>query len=240
MTHTYFVTGMTCKGCTAKVKTALQNIDGILNVDVRLEEPQVTIQMERHIPLKQLQAALNPLGKYKINTYSDTVQHQNETKTSWLRTYRPVLLLFAYILSIAVLLSVNDYHFDALKAMRIFMGSFFIAFSFFKILDLRGFADSYSAYDIIAKHFHAWGFIYAFIELLLGVCFILDLSPLATNLATLVVMLISLAGVVKSVLNKNTIKCACLGSIFNLPVSTVTIIEDGLMVVMSTVMLLLS
>lgn len=118
------------------------------------------------------------------------------------------------------------------------MGGFFIAFSFFKMLDLRGFADSYSGYDIIAKRFRAWGYIYAFVELFLGLLFVVDLCPLATNLITLLVMLVSLPGVVNSVLDKKKIKCACLGTVFNLPMSTVTIIEDGLMIVMSAAMLL--
>jgi hypothetical protein len=49
---------------------------------------------------------------------------------------------------------------------------------------------------------------------------------------------ISLIGVLKSVLNKRKIKCACLGDVFNLPMSTITVIEDSLMLVMSLIMLL--
>jgi hypothetical protein len=51
------------------------------------------------------------------------------------------------------------------------------------------------------------------------------------------VMSISIIGVLQSVLNKRKIKCACLGAVFNLPMSTITIIEDALMIGMSAVML---
>jgi hypothetical protein len=44
-------------------------------------------------------------------------------------------------------------------------------------------------------------------------------------------------GVIQSVVNKRKIRCACLGAVFNLPMSTVTIMEDLLMVVMSGMML---
>jgi hypothetical protein len=44
--------------------------------------------------------------------------------------------------------------------------------------------------------------------------------------------------VLQSVLNKQKIKCACLGAVFNLPMSTITIIEDGLMIAMSVTMLI--
>ncbi|RYF79325.1 MAG: heavy-metal-associated domain-containing protein, partial [Chitinophagaceae bacterium] len=122
--------------------------------------------------------------------------------------------------------------------MQNFMAAFFLVFSFFKLLDLKGFAESYSTYDIVAKGWMGWGYVYAFIELLLGVAFLTRFNPFITNAATFVVMTISIIGVLQSVLNKRKIKCACLGAVFNLPMSTVTIIEDGLMIAMSAVMLL--
>ncbi len=123
-------------------------------------------------------------------------------------------------------------------AMRVFMSGFFLVFSFFKMLNLSAFADSYSMYDVVAKKFKAWGYLYAFIELGLGIAFALNFSPIITNWVTLFVMTISIVGVLQSVLNKRKIQCACLGAVFNLPMSTVTIIEDALMIVMSAAMLI--
>ena len=121
--------------------------------------------------------------------------------------------------------------------MNIFMAGFFLSFSFFKMLDLEGFAESYSMYDIIAKKARPWGFIYAFIELALGLAYATGFKPILTNMVTLVVMTISITGVLQSVFNKRKIQCACLGAVFNLPMSTVTIIEDALMIAMSALML---
>ena len=59
------------------------------------------------------------------------------------------------------------------------------------------------------------------------------------NLITLGVMSVSIIGVLQSVFNKSKIQCACLGAVFNLPMSTVTIIEDGLMITMSLAMLVI-
>jgi hypothetical protein len=44
--------------------------------------------------------------------------------------------------------------------------------------------------------------------------------------------------VILAVANKQKIRCACLGTGFNLPMTTVTIIEDLLMVAMSAYMLI--
>jgi len=117
------------------------------------------------------------------------------------------------------------------------MAGFFLSFSFFKVLNLRGFADSYATYDIIAKRWKPYAFIYAFMELGLGVAFLTGFYPLFTNSATFIVMSISVIGVLQSVLNKKNIRCACLGDIFKIPMSTVTIIEDGLMISMSLFMI---
>ena len=93
-------------------------------------------------------------------------------------------------------------------------------------------------YDIVAKKLFFWGFAYPFIELGLGIAYAINFNPLTTSIVTLVVMLISIIGVLQSVLNKQKIQCACLGAVFNLPMSTVTIIEDALMIAMSAIMLL--
>jgi hypothetical protein len=113
------------------------------------------------------------------------------------------------------------------------MAGFFLVFSFFKLLNLKGFAESYSTYDIIAKKWLGWGYVYAFIELGLGLSYLLRFNPMLTNAVAFVVMSVSIVGVLQSVLNKRKIQCACLGAVFNLPMSTVTIIEDALMIAMS-------
>jgi hypothetical protein len=123
--------------------------------------------------------------------------------------------------------------------MRSFMAGFFLVFSFFKFLDIKGFANSYASYDLLAKRWMGWGYVYPFVELALGIAYLVDFDPFITNLATILVMGFSSIGVIQSVMNKRTIQCACLGTVFNLPMSTVTIIEDLLMVGMALWMLLL-
>lgn len=47
------------------------------------------------------------------------------------------------------------------------------------------------------------------------------------------------AGVANSLVNRRKVKCACLGSVFNLPMSTVTLIEDAGMAAMAAIMLVM-
>jgi hypothetical protein len=94
-------------------------------------------------------------------------------------------------------------------------------------------------YDVVAKKFPVWGYIYAFVELGLGLSYTTNMKSSFINYVTLVVMTVSIIGVLQSVFNKRKIKCACLGAVFNLPMSTVTIIEDALMIGMSIAMVIL-
>lgn len=230
---------MTCNGCVAKVKSELLKIGDITEADVQLTSPQATITMQKHIPVKTLQSALQKAGNYNIAEADGGMHHTApaaETR-SWFDTYKPIILIFFYITVVAMIAATSETGLNLMLGMRVFMSGFFLAFSFFKLLDLKGFADSYSTYDIIAKKFMAWGFIYPVIELLLGIAYAINYQPLITNVVTFVVVTVSIIGVILSVMNKRRIQCACLGAVFNLPMSTVTIIEDALMIIMSGIMM---
>jgi len=237
MTHTYQLTGMTCSSCENKVKNNLLILPDVTAVEVSKAENNAIISMDKHISLAVLQQALGgPDSKYQITseTHSDMAE---ETK-SWAATYKPILLIFGYVTAISLIVSVENSSMNFMVFMRVFMSGFFLTFSFFKMLNLKAFAESYAMYDIVAKKISAWGYIYAFIELALGLSFALNLSPVVVNWITLIVMSVSILGVLESVLNKKKIQCACLGSVFNLPMSTVTIVEDAIMIAMSAAMLI--
>lgn len=235
MTHTYQLTGMTCGSCEAKVKAALLMVENVTKVDVSKDENSATITMDKHIALQDFQKVLD--NKYQISAINHS-EVAEQTK-SWFETYKPILLIFGYITTVSLLIQSNNESFNLMQWMNHFMAGFFLIFSFFKMLNLKGFAESYVMYDVLAKRLPIWAYLYAFIELGLGLAFLSNFQPILTNWLTLIVMMISIIGVLQSVLNKKKIQCACLGAVFNLPMSTVTIIEDALMIAMSGAMLLM-
>lgn len=242
MTHTYNITGMTCSGCQAKVQSLLSKVHSVKNVTINLAKGEASIEMDKHIAEADLKAALKDYPKYQLSQtdqqHFDSPVFNEEEKRSWIETYKPILLIFGYLTSITLTVEWLSGEFAWMRWMNHFMSGFFIVFSFFKLLNLKGFAESYAMYDIVAKKWNGWGYVYAFTELALGLAFLTGFNPLLTNSITLVVMTVSIIGVLQSVLNKRKIKCACLGAVFNLPMSTVTIIEDALMMGMSAIMLL--
>ena len=241
MKHTYKVAGMTCSGCQAKVQGLLSKVNGVNNVSIDLPKGEASIEMAKHVPTQDLQAALKDYPKYQLTEPLVTPQPKafsvEDEKRSWFETYKPILLVFGYILGVTLLVEYSNGGFYWMRWMNHFMAGFFLVFSFFKLLNLQGFAKSYAMYDVIAKNWSGWGYLYPFVELALGIAFFTGLNPFITNGVTLLVMTASIVGVLQSVLNNRKIKCACLGAVFNLPMSTITIIEDALMILMSAVML---
>jgi copper chaperone CopZ len=233
--QTLSITGMTCGNCVAKVQKRLAEHPSITVAKVTLTPPLAEIESTQMFSNTELNAWLASIGHYQFsNNAPPSLPEKSAT------TYRPLLIILGYLLAVTASTLVASGHWDAMLAMRIFMGGFFITFSFFKLLDLRGFSDAYRSYDIIAKVWPGYGFIYPFIELSLGLAYLANFSPLVVNVITASVMAISFVGVLRAVISKKSIRCACLGTVFQLPMSTVTLIEDGLMLAMATGMVFLN
>jgi len=208
----------------------MNNIDGLESIEIDENMNSADIISSRNISLEELQNSLKSNSKYKISTTENII----ETKSGIWKTYKPLFIIASYILLISAIAARGDW----MTGMRYFMAGFFIVFSFFKMLDIPSFASSYRMYDIIAARIPGYGLVYPFIELGLGMLFLTNFMPKETNIVTLILMLIGSAGVLQSVLNKTKIRCACLGTVFNLPMSYITLIEDLLMAGMSIVMLM--
>tara|TARA_A100000164_G_C21319539_1_gene501453 strand:+ start:156 stop:536 length:381 start_codon:yes stop_codon:yes gene_type:complete len=122
--------------------------------------------------------------------------------------------------------------------MYIFMGLFFIVFSFFKFLDYQGFPDSFKRYDPLAKRIPGYAEIYPFIETFLGIAYLAELHLLLVLLITLVILSFTTFGVIRVLLEKSEIECACLGTAIKLPMTEATLIENTIMLSMSSILLI--
>ena len=241
MKTVYSVTGMTCNGCVKRVETTLAPFAE--SFEVTLDPPQAILKSPT-ADIATLNDALAKVGHYVLHAIEQpatkpiTSTQTESEKTSWFTTYKPLILVFSYILLVTLTVEYTYGEFILHRFMPNFMAGFFLFFSFFKLLDLAGFASSYAMYDLLAKRVYNYGFIYPFIELGLGIAYLINFKPILINAITLIVMLFSSIGVIIAVMNKQKIRCACLGTGFNLPMTTVTIIEDLLMAAMAAWMLI--
>jgi len=233
---------MTCGGCVASVTEKLSEVDGVESVDVDLEKEQAKIHMESPIPLADFKTALP--DKYTIEALESkksdsTLEGYGKAaqEKSKLQQLRPLILIFAYLFCAALLLNYQDWNTG--EAMLDFMGLFYIVFSFFKFLDLKGFPESFRMYDPLAKALPAYGWVYPFIELALGLLFLMRFQVQTALIVTIVILGITTVGVTKTLLDKKTIRCACLGTALKLPMTEATFIENSIMLVMAVSMLVM-
>ena len=242
MKHTYIIEGMTCGGCKASVEKYLREIDNVTNVIVNLEQGEAEIAMSNHIDAKTLQNALpekyllTEKPEKNIHTSSNASNFPIEEEKSKLQQLKPLLLIIFYIATASILLHYSNWSWSAF--MLDFMGLFYIVFSFFKMLDLKGFPDSFKMYDPLAKRIPIYGSIYPFIETALGLMFLLRFEVKIALIITLVILGITTIGVTKTLVDKKSIRCACLGTALKLPMTEATFIENTIMIVMAVLMLL--
>jgi len=235
----HFATNLRCSSCVTTIKPILDQESGIHRWEADMASSDKTLLIEGDITVHKLNQLLGQAGYEvlrEIEPMTSLPQHPAEPATS----YYPLALILAYLLGLVVLVEYTHGSWNTDRAMRYFMAGFFLVFSFFKLLNVTAFADAYMTYDVLARRARWYGLLYPFIELLLGIAYLIHFQPTLTNLVTVVVMGVSTIGVVESLLNKRKIRCACLGTVFNLPMSVVTLVEDTLMVAMAGAMLFMA
>ncbi len=241
MKHTYILTGMTCGGCLASVEKYLSEIKQITHVAIDLEKGEAEITMTSHVTIDILQKALPE--KYiitekvveKTAIASVVTGFSLEKEKTKFQQLKPLFLILFYITTAGVLLNYKNWSWESF--MFDFMGLFYIVFSFFKMLDLKGFPESFKMYDPLAKRVPFYGWIYPFIETALGLMFLLRFELNIALWITLIVLGITTIGVTRTLLDKKSIRCACLGTALKLPMTEATFIENAIMIIMAILML---
>lgn len=180
--------------------------------------------------------------KFKANpsAYLNSKHHFQQMDETRLRDFLPLVIVFAVILIFSFGTELYCRNWELMRWMRNFMASFFLIFGSLKLLNWSGFVEAYQTYDILAKRSVLYARAYPFIELGLGLAYLFKQDLAVVNIVTLIVMSLSSVGVAQALLKKQKIQCACLGVIFKIPMTKITLLEDILMGVMALIMLIYS
>ncbi len=150
----------------------------------------------------------------------------------------PLLSIFVVIFAGTVLTAIIQQDTSGMHLMMLFMGYFFLVFGGFKVLNLKKFAEAYGMYDTLAMKSQTYALAYPFIELALGVLYLTHTGGISRDIFALLLMAISTHGVWKALQKKEEIPCACLGMVFKVPMTKVTLFENALMLVMAAYMII--
>ncbi|MEG3092887.1 glutaredoxin family protein [Sphingomonas sp. PB1R3] len=154
-------------------------------------------------------------------------------------TYRPVAALFAMtaLMALAASQAVYATPFTARAA------EWFIAFSMtvlalLKLQNVESFATMFLNYDLLAKRWVPYSYIYPFAEGLAGVLMIARVATWASVPIALVIGGIGAVSVVKAVyIDRRDLKCACVGGASNVPLGFLSLTENLMMIGMAVWMM---
>ena len=231
----YKVEGMTCQGCADNIQNGLNNQSFVTKANVSLQESKLTIEADSGIDINSLNSIVTTLGNYKLrpnttNIFSEIINYFTSKK--------PIVIALSIVILSSLALQTSEETFSLNKWFMSYMGIFFIIFSFLKLLNVSGFSMTFKKYDLISKIIPGYANSYPFIELALGVLFLMRVQIPLALIITLIILGITTFGVTKTLLDKKSIQCACLGTALKLPMTKATFIENSIMIIMAIIMLI--
>ena len=154
-----------------------------------------------------------------------------------LSDYGPLvsLVLVAGLCAVAIAAGFGTLGMRAL--MHAYMGVLLSFFALLKLFDLRRFEEGFAMYDLLATRVGTYGLVYPFLELGLGLAYFAFVAPPVVYVATIALFGFGALGVVGALREGLDVDCPCMGSALSVPLSTVTLAEDLLMVAMAAVLL---
>lgn len=150
-------------------------------------------------------------------------------------SYRPVIALFAMtaLMAMAASWSVSGSVFT-LRAAEWFIAFSMVVLALLKLQNVESFATMFLNYDLLAKRWVPYGYVYPFAEGLAGV---LMVAGALTWLSVPVALFIGTVGAVsvfKAVyVDRRDLKCACVGGSSNVPLGFVSLTENLMMIAMA-------
>jgi len=159
-------------------------------------------------------------------------QIREESRGTHVADYGPLVVLLGVSLTAGLAASL-PHAMDMTIFMHFFMGFLLCNFAMLKLFHPQAFANGFVMYDLIGKRFRPYAYVYPYIELFLGLGYLSFAFPYLIYVLTIVVLGVGAAGVVSALRRGLDINCPCMGTVLKVPLSTVTLSEDLLMIVMA-------
>ena len=176
----------------------------------------------------------------RIGGYDDLRRHLGlRVRDPKALTYTPVIAVFAVTALMALAVSYAAYGTVATaRAAEWFVGFSMCVLGILKLRDLETFSGMFLGYDLLARRWVPYAYLYPFAEVLAGVLMIARAFTWFSAPLALVIGGIGAASVFKAVyLDKRDLKCACVGGDSNVPLGFVSLTENVMMVAMAAWML---
>lgn len=154
-------------------------------------------------------------------------------------SYRPVIALFAMTALMALAASFAAYGSPfTLRAAEWFISFSMIVLALLKLQDVESFSTMFLNYDLLARRWVPYSYVYPFAEGLAGVLMTAHALPWLSIPVALFIAIIGAVSVFKAVyIDRRDIKCACVGGSSKVPLGFVSLTENLMMIAMALWML---
>ena len=150
-------------------------------------------------------------------------------------SYRPVVALFAMtaLMAMAASYAVTGSVFTV-RAAEWFIGFSMVVLALLKLQNIESFSAMFLNYDLLAKRWVPYSYIYPFAEGLAGMLMVAGALTWLSVPIALFIGTIGAASVFKAVyIDRRELKCACVGGSSNVPLGFVSLTENVMMVAMA-------
>lgn len=156
------------------------------------------------------------------------------------KTYQPVLAVFAVTFPMALTACWAMLgSLDIIRILELFIAFSMCVLGILKLQDLLSFATGFVQYDIIARRYVPYSYVYPFVEAGAGILMIAGLFTWIAAPAALLVSTIGAISVFKAVyVEKRDLSCACVGGGSEVPLGFISLTENLMMIAMSIWMLI--
>ena len=154
-------------------------------------------------------------------------------------SYRPVAALFA----MTALMALAATHAAtgtilSMRALEWFIGFSMVVLALLKLQNVESFATMFLNYDLLAKRWVPYSYIYPFAEGLAGVLMVAGVLNWISIPVALFIGTVGAVSVVKAVyIDRRALKCACVGGSSNVPLGALSLTENVMMILMAGWML---
>jgi glutaredoxin len=150
-------------------------------------------------------------------------------------TYRPVIVLFTLtaLMAMAASFAVSGSPFT-LRAAEWFIAFSMVVLALLKLQNVESFATMFLNYDLLAKRWVPYSYIYPYAEGLAGVLMVAGALNWLSVPVALFIGTIGAASVFKAVyIDRRELKCACVGGSSNVPLGFISLTENLMMIAMA-------
>lgn len=146
-------------------------------------------------------------------------------------TYMPVIALFAVAFAMALAIGWRmEGAVASLRTFEIFVATAMVLLGLQKLKDVESFSTMFLNYDLLARRWVPYGYVYPFAETLAGVLMLASALIWFAGPVALFIGTVGAISVFKAVyIEKRELKCACVGGDSNVPLGFVSLTENLIM-----------